>query len=164
MCRYLCKRISKCRRLQALEYSCLYRIRTMCQVPIDHCAKIWGYLIHRCTSIMTILRRKSLISTFLLLSFVAALSEICENWDLLLTRLVVVLERYTYVYNASSMSVYDVYRTYANPNGVCDIKFNDSTPVIATLGEKRGSVRISVRFSFSEALGRQAARDHAPGT
>lgn len=94
------------------------------------------------------------------IDFPAPVIRCCFKRDLL----VVVLERYTYVYNASSMSVYDVYRTYANPNGVCDIKFNDSTPVIATLGEKRGSVRISVLFSFSEALGRQAARDHAPGT
>ena len=61
MRRYLRKRISKCRYLQALEYPCLYRIRKMCQVPIDHCVEKLGSLINRCTSTMTILRRKSLI-------------------------------------------------------------------------------------------------------
>ena len=61
-------------------------------------------------------------------------------------RLVVALEKHTYIYTLPSMTLFAVYPTYSNPNGVCDVRIVESVPVIATLGEKRGSIRLIVIF------------------
>ena len=88
-------------------------------------------------------------SIFTLLSFAAFSKETC-TWLLPISicRLIVALEKHTYIYTLPSMTLFAVYPTYSNPNGVCDVRIVESVPVIATLGEKRGSIRLIVIFFF----------------
>lgn len=87
-------------------------------------------------------------SIFTLPSFAAFSKETCTRLPPRLTRrLIVALEKHTYIYTLPSMTLFAVYPTYSNPNGVCDVRIVESVPVIATLGEKRGSIRLIVIFS-----------------
>ena len=93
--------------------------------------------------------RKLLTLIFTRLSFAAISKEICASSSSALTfRLIVALEKHTYLYSLPGMTLFGVYPTYSNPNGACDVRFIEDTPIIATLGEKRGSVRLIVCFFF----------------
>lgn len=95
--------------------------------------------------------KKLRTSIFTLQSFAAFSKETCTFLPPIFTcSLIVALEKHTYIYTLPSMTLFSVYPTYSNPNGVCDVRFVESTPVIATLGEKRGSIRLVVIFFFIE--------------
>lgn len=95
--------------------------------------------------------KKLRTSIFTLQSSAAFSKETCTFLPPIFTcSLIVALEKHTYIYTLPSMTLFSVYPTYSNPNGVCDVRFVESTPVIATLGEKRGSIRLVVIFFFIE--------------
>jgi len=66
-------------------------------------------------------------------------------------RIVVVLERKTYVYEFSDLKLLEQIETYPNPSGLCGVS-SDGDFVLACLGEKIGEVHVDHHFlnrSFS---------------